>query len=176
MAIEVSDSKISGKGLFTTDFIPKNSVILKVKFVREITEAAPINPENGEQVDHCHWLPDGRQMLVAEPECYTNSSCSPNAFLYSVNEECYLLAIRDINKEEEITLCYSLFIEDGDYFECKCGAPNCRGHHKLGFFLMPDKEQLKFLAYLDPWFAQVHADKIEALLKHHTALRRNRVG
>ena len=169
MAVEVNKSRIAGRGIFTTDFIPKNSVILKVKFEREITDDAPIDPQKGEQLEHCHWLPDGRQMLVAEPECYTNSSCSPNAYLYSVNENCYLLAIRDIQNDEEITLCYSLLIAEGDYLECKCGASNCRGHHKLGFFLMSIEEQLKYLPYLDPWFAQVHADKIEELLKRGQA-------
>jgi hypothetical protein len=108
-------------------------------------------------------------MLVAEPECFTNSSCSPSAFLYSVNENCYLLALRDIQKDEEITLRYDLLIAEGDYLECKCGAPNCRGYRKLGFFLIPQEEQLKYLTYLDPWFVQVHADKIEELLKHCAA-------
>ena len=169
MAIEVRDSKTSGKGMFTTDLIPKNSVILKVKYIREITAAAPIDSEKGEQLDHCHWLPDGRQMLVAEPECFTNNSCSPNAFLYSVNHQCYLLAMRDVQQDEEITLSYSLLIADGDYLDCKCGASNCRGYHKLGFFLMSEEEQLKYLPYLDPWFAQVHADRVEALLKRRMA-------
>jgi hypothetical protein len=165
MAIEVRESKIAGQGIFTTDFIAKHSVILQVKFLREITEEKPIDPKKGEQLDHCYWLPDSRQMLVAEPECYTNSSCLPNAFLYSVNRKCYLLAIRDIQNDEEITLNYSLLIAEGDDLECTCGAPSCRGNHKLGFFSMPQEEQLRYLPYLDPWFAQVHADRIEQLLK-----------
>ena len=165
MAIEVRKSKISGKGIFSTDFIPRNSVVLKVKFIREITDDKPLDPQKGEQLDHCHWLPDGRQMLVAEPECFTNSSCSPNVFLYSVNENCYLLAMRDIQKDEEITLRYDLLIAEGDYLECQCGASNCQGHRKLGFFLMSQEEQLRYLPYIDPWFAKVHAEKIEELLK-----------
>jgi hypothetical protein len=165
MAIEVRKSKISGKGIFSTGFIPRNSVVLRVTFIREITDDEPLDPQKGEQLDHCHWLPDGRQMLVAEPECFTNNSCSPNAFLYSVNQHCYLLALRDIQKGEEITLRYDLLIAEGDSLECKCGAPNCREHHKLGFFLMPEEEQLKYLPFLDPWFAEVHADRIEELLK-----------
>ncbi len=165
MALEVRNSKIGGKGMFTTNFIPKHSIILKVRFLREITEDKPLEPEKGEVFEHCHWLPDGRQMLVSKPECYTNNSCSPNAFYYSVNQQHYLLAMRDIQKDEEITLCYDMLVVDGDSWECRCGAPNCRGFHKFDFFLLPKEEQLKFLPYLDPWFVRVHADKIAKLLK-----------
>ena len=169
MSIEVRNSQIGGKGIFTTEFAPKHSVILKVKFLREITESKPLDPERGEQFDHCHWLPDGRQMLVSEPECFTNNSCSPNAYLYSINRQYYLFAMRDIEKDEEITLCYDMFVADGDSWECKCGAANCRGYHKFDFFSLPKEEQLKYLPYLDPWFAQVHSHKIEELLKYFAA-------
>lgn len=165
MAIEVKNSKIGGKGIFTTDFIPKHSVILKIKFLRVITADKPLDPEKGELFEHCHWLPDGTQVLVAQPECFTNNSCAPNAFCYSVNRQYYMLAMQDIQKDEEITLCYDMFVVDGDSWECKCGAPNCRGFHKFGFFLLPEEEQLKYLPYLDPWFVEVHADKIEMLLE-----------
>lgn len=166
MAIDVRNSKIGGKGIFTTDVIPKHSVILKVKFLREITEDKPLGPEKGELFEHCHWLPDGKQMLVSEPDCYTNNSCSPNAFCYSVNRQYYLPAMRDIQKEEEITLCYDMLVVDGESWECKCGSSNCRGFHKFDFFLLPREEQLIYLPYLDPWFAEVHADKIDRLLKN----------
>ena len=172
MAIEVRNSKIGGKGIFTTDFLPKHSVILKVNFVREITKDQPLDPTKGEQFDHCHWLPDGRQMLVSEPECYTNNCCSPNAFLYSFNRRYYVLGMRDIQEDEEITLCYDMFVADGDSWECKCGAPNCRRYHKFDFFLLPKEEQLKYLPYLDPWFAEVHAAEIEQLLRSYVEYRK----
>jgi hypothetical protein len=166
MAIEVRNSKIDGKGIFTTGAILKHSVILKVEFIREVTNDEPLEPEKGELFEHCHWLPDGRQMLASEPECFTNNSCSPNAFLYSVDRQYFLLAMRDIQEDEEITLCYDMLVVDGDSWECKCGAPNCRGHHKFDFFSLPKKEQLEYLPYLDPWFAEVHADKISKLLEN----------
>lgn len=165
MAIQVRNSKIAGRGVFTTDFIPKHAVILKVKFIKEVTKDKPLEPKKGEKYDHCHWLPDGRQMLVSEPECYINNSCSPNTFYYSASQQYYLLAMRDIQKDEEITLCYETHVVNGDSWECKCGAPNCRGFHKADFFLLPKNEQLKYLPYLDPWFARVHVDKIEKLLE-----------
>ena len=169
MVIEIRNSKIAGRGIFTTGFISNHSVILKVNFLREITNDRPLEPEKDEQFDHCHWLPDGRQMLVSEPECYTNNSCSPNAFLYSVDRQYYLLALGDIQKDEEITLCYDLFVVDGGSWECKCGAPNCRGFHKFDFFLLPKEEQLRYLPYLDPWFVEIHADKIKKLLAGEVA-------
>ena len=73
-----------------------------------------------------------------------------------------------IQKDEEITLCYDMLVVDGDSWECKCGAPNCRGFHRFDFFLLPEEEQLKYLPYLDPWFAERNADKIEKLLENNT--------
>jgi hypothetical protein len=113
------------------------------------------------------YLPDGTIYLVAEPGCYFNHSCDPNAYLYSADKTYFIIAKRDIQKDEEIKVDYEIFAIDGDTWECKCGSPNCRGLHKWDFFLLPEEVQLKSLPYLDPWFAQVHAKRIKELLKKH---------
>jgi len=50
--------------------------------------------------------------------------------LYSANVKYFIIAKKDIKKEEEITIYYELSAIDGDTWECKCGEPNCRGLHK----------------------------------------------
>jgi D-alanine-D-alanine ligase len=53
-----------------------------------------------------------------------NHSCAPN----SVYKGLDLVAKRKIKKGEEITLDYSTFLNEAmEPFQCRCGAPNCRG-------------------------------------------------
>lgn len=61
---------------------------------------------------------------MEDADCF-NHSCDPNAGLTG---QIGLLAMRDIQKGEEICLDYAMC--DGsnyDEFECSCGSPHCRG-------------------------------------------------
>jgi hypothetical protein len=169
MCLEVRDSPIHGKGVFTTESIRKHSAISKVNIVREITDEKPLDPDNGELLHHCHWYPDGTMVLVGEPHRYLNHSCAPNTFVYSVNRAYYLLAMRDIRENEELTLEYSLTFVEGETWDCRCGSPSCRGRYRMGFRYMSDSQKMEFLPYLDPWFAQVHADLIETVIRRQLA-------
>lgn len=54
---------------------------------------------------------------------YENHSCNPNCGLRG---EITFVAMRDIEKNEELTTDYA-FIDNEDYkFECTCGSENCR--------------------------------------------------
>ena len=55
---------------------------------------------------------------------YQNHSCNPNVGLHG---EITFVAMRDIEKDEELTVDYA-FIDNEDYaFKCTCGSTNCRG-------------------------------------------------
>jgi len=52
-----------------------------------------------------------------------NHSCNPNTAYHGLN----VVALRDIRKDEELTLDYSTFLDENmESFECKCGEPGCR--------------------------------------------------
>ena len=54
---------------------------------------------------------------------YQNHSCNPNVGLRG---EISFVAMKDIEKDEELTVDYA-FIDNEDYsFECTCGSNNCR--------------------------------------------------
>lgn len=165
MKIVLKESDIAGKGIYAKEFIPANSIIFEMKYIREVTKDKPLDPEKGEAYDHQIYLPDGSIFLVAEPGCYFNHSCDPNAFIFSADKTYFVIAKRDIKKDEEVAVDYELHAIDGDTWECKCGASNCRGLHKWDFFSLPDEVQLKSLPFLDPWFAQVHTKRIKKLLQ-----------
>lgn len=54
-----------------------------------------------------------------------NHSCQPNTAYEGLN----IVALRPIAKGEELTLDYASFLDEEhmEPFECRCGAPNCRG-------------------------------------------------
>lgn len=165
MAIEIRDSIIHGKGVFTTEHVSRHSVIDRVNVVREITNEHPLDPSRGELYHHCHWYPDGTTVLVDEPYCYLNHSCEPNTTYYTINKVSYLMAMRDIQEDEELTLEYSLVNFTGQIWECKCGSPNCRSRHRCGFSYMDRPRQMQCLTYLDPFVVQVHSDSIQQILE-----------
>ena len=165
MSLIIKDSSIHGKGVFTTGYIPQHSVIGRVNIIREITDAQPINPARGELIHHCHWYPDGTIVLVGEPHRYLNHSCESNTFYYTVNMVSYLVAMRDIHKDDELTLDYSLCNFAGKDFDCKCGSPDCRGLHKCGFKFMDRSRQAKYLPYLDPFIVQCNQDSMQEILE-----------
>jgi SET domain-containing protein len=165
MSLELRDSNIHGKGVFTTEHIRKHSVICRVEIIREITDQNPLDTDKGELFHHCHWYPDGTMVLLAEPYCYLNHSCQPNIFYYTVNRVTYCVAMRDIREDEELTLEYSLCNIGGEVWECKCGLPGCRGRHRCGFQHMDESRQMEYLPYLDPSIVEMHADSIKGILE-----------
>ena len=53
-----------------------------------------------------------------------NHSCDPNTMFDGLN----VIAIRNIIKEEELTLDYTQFLDENmEPFQCRCGSSNCRG-------------------------------------------------
>jgi hypothetical protein len=54
-----------------------------------------------------------------------NHSCHPNTAYQGLD----IVALRDIPKGEELTLDYASFLDEEhmEPFQCRCGAPNCRG-------------------------------------------------
>ena len=84
---------------------------------------------------------------------YVNHSCNPNVGLHG---EITFIAMRDIQKDEELTVDYA-FIDNEDYtFKCTCGAQNCR-ETITGYDWKIKELQDKYYDY----FAQYLKDKID---------------
>ena len=168
MGIEVRDSEIEGKGIFSTTALSKHSIIARMTYEREVTDDKPLDPQKGEVSWHCHLRPDGKMFLISKPYCYFNHSCSPNSYLYSINRNYYFIARHDIKKDQEITLSYEIVFPDRNInMECNCRAPNCRGTVGRGFFDMTWEEQLGYLPCLDPWFVETNAARFDELFMRH---------
>jgi len=168
--VEVRESNISGKGVFARGPISISDVILRMDDSRVVTPENPINPDLGEESKHCDYLPDGTTVLMPPPECYINHSCSPNVYVFSVGSDRYVLPVRDIEKDEEITYDYSINALDGDVWACTCGSSNCRGEHKCDFFHLPREIQIAYLPYIDPSFLEYHKERFSLLLNSKGSL------
>jgi hypothetical protein len=163
--IQVQDSRIKGRGVFATAPMATGSVILR------IDDSVVIRPDDpvlskliGAEPDPCDYLPDGTVILLQEPERCINHSCDPNVYVYSVGKIRFVLAMRDIAPGEELVLDYAINQVNGDWLDCLCGSPRCRGRHQPDFFLLPATRQLEYLPYLTLSFVQAHEGKILGLL------------
>ena len=90
---------------------------------------------------------------------FFNHSCSPNA---GFKGQIFLVAMRDIAANEEITFDYGMVLNlpDGHLyrFECYCGSLNCRGLVTGNDWKLPELQKR-----YDGWFQQYLQEKIERL-------------
>jgi SET domain. len=96
---------------------------------------------------------------------YVNHSCSPNSYVKLINNKLYLIALRDIEKDEEICYNYntSEFDMGIDAFECLCKSPNCYKIIK-GFKYLPLEEKIKLKPYLLSYLKRYLSEEINAVL------------
>ena len=100
--VEVRESQIQGRGVFAASDIPAGAVIREYNLVREITASSPIDPDQGECVEHCTY-PGDRIFLVGPPDRYFNPSCDPNAYKRFRGAAIEILARRAIPGGSEVT-------------------------------------------------------------------------
>lgn len=129
---EIKGDSISGFGIYAIQDIKKGQAIFmgeerSQRFVTKRHVKKYWNPEDkryfaqyaypvGDQV-YCLWDNDPTQWA---PQ---NHSCSPNTLYDGLN----VVAIRKIQKGEELTLDYSSFLDEtAETFQCHCNSPECR--------------------------------------------------
>lgn len=116
-----------GKGIFASRPLPVNAVI------GEITGEKTDDPDYGSE--YSFDIGDGYQLEPSPPFRFVNHSCEPNCeFDWDDDPEVadlphcrrvYMIALRDIEEGEELTIDYNWTPVDA--IVCRCGAPTCRG-------------------------------------------------
>ena len=61
------------------------------------------------------------------PDAYINHSCNPSARILLQRPTILLVALRDIEVDEEITFDYATLYRKPWSMKCRCGDRNCRG-------------------------------------------------
>ncbi|MFZ4058060.1 MAG: SET domain-containing protein-lysine N-methyltransferase, partial [Ferruginibacter sp.] len=124
---------ISGYGIYATDDIAINELIFNFEGAsqRIITRAFVENNWNIKEKEtfRKYAYPLSKEVFLLwenNPSAWApqNHSCAPNTAYDGLN----VIAIRTIQKGEELTLDYTSFLDEHmEPFECQCGSAQCRG-------------------------------------------------
>lgn len=147
--IEVRQTPGKGLGIFAKRNILKDEIISEFTGPRiKIENLGEFPPD---VVDHLFNVGADEYLVAREPEVRTNHSCDPNA---GIRKEALLVAIRNIDKDEEITFDYSMIMDDDWEMDCMCGSPLCR--HRIGKFRnLPDELKEKYRDYTPDWIRKI---------------------
>lgn len=123
--VAIENSQINGKGMFAKEKIAKGEVVfIKGGHILKRDQLfASVKINSYLPIDDEYFIAANTPEEEEGIKLYNNHSCNPNCGLRG---EITFVAMRDIEKGEELTCDYA-FIDDDDYeFECTCGSDNCR--------------------------------------------------
>ncbi len=156
--ITIDNSAIHGKAMIAKEKIQKGKIVfIKAGHIIPTGEEFNTGTVNS-------YLPIDDDYVVgatnAEEEdrikLWINHSCRPNA---GMRGEITFIAMRDIPKDEEVTIDYAM-VDDEEYeFDCNCGEKNCRGK-VTGFDWKLPELQKKYGMY----FARYLRDKFDPVV------------
>lgn len=126
MADLIVKEKENGKGIFSNKEFKKGDKIFEFKGNFFTFDQLP-TPYN--EVED-HYVQIGKDLYMGpsggEDDLF-NHSCDPNAGLKINGKEVFLIAIKDIEKGEEIVWDYSTTMDEDEFeMACNCGSKNCR--------------------------------------------------
>lgn len=143
--ITVKKTPKRGKGVFAKKDIKRGEIILRRSGEVVCVDSIKDIPKHIQD----HWFPVGKNkyILPKPPAKYVNHSCNPNAGIKNNKD---LVAMRNIQKGEEITYDYSMVGVDDWTMKCRCGESNCRkiiGKYKD----LSRSIKLKYSKYVPEW-------------------------
>jgi GNAT superfamily N-acetyltransferase len=138
-------------------------IIMKINDSRVVSDADPLDPTNGEFEQHCDYLAGGTVVLMQDPERFINHRCEPNTYVRTITGDRYVVAVREIRPNDEITYDYCVNGDGDTAWDCSCESPECRNRHLSGFFHLPVDLQARYLALLEDWFIAEHREEVEIL-------------
>lgn len=147
--IYMKQTKKMGLGVFAIRDIRKDEIIAEFRGPVVMIESLEGIPR--EVQDHLYNIGVGKYIIAKEPAVRTNHSCEPNA---GIRNDIYLIAMRDIKKDEEVTFDYSMITADEWDIECACGTKSCRkliGKYKN----LPDSLKQAYKDYTPEWIKRI---------------------
>jgi len=114
----VKQSKIHGRGVFAEESIKVRTIFYKVSLVNCIRY----------NKTGCAYVGDGKWLDDTKIINFVNHSCDANAVLETSDNNAMLIASKNIEKGEEISLEYNRTETNGMRQTCNCGSRNCKGY------------------------------------------------
>lgn len=122
-------SEAAGRGLFAIEKIQKGEIVADfTNGIGEYVDSKKADELFKKGYDHMIQVDDDLFFAAVkksnfEDADYINHSCNPNC---GIKDKLKIVAMRDIQSGEEITIDYAM-MESSDYdFQCNCGFANCR--------------------------------------------------
>ena len=129
---KIKKSKIDNRGLYAAKNIKKDTKIIEYKGKIITVKETETNPKFDNDKAIYLFNLNKKYDLDGDFKYNTarliNHSCDPNCEVDGVGLKLWIYAIKDIQKNEELTYDYG-FSFDKDYrdFPCRCGAKKCVG-------------------------------------------------
>lgn len=136
---EVRGSKIHGRGVYATKFIPRDERIIeyvgelidkKESARRGISQQAD-SVKTGEAAVFIFTLSKNYDIDGDVPwntARLINHSCEPNCEAWIIGRKIFIHALADINEGEELTFDYGFDVECYEDHACRCGKGGCVGY------------------------------------------------
>ena len=126
---EVRESQIHGGGLFATKNIPAGTRIIEYVGDKITKAQALVECEAG---NHFVFTLNDEFDLNGNVDWniarFSNHSCSPNCEAELDEDRVWILALRDIAPDEELTYNYGYDLEEYREHPCRCGSKDCVGY------------------------------------------------
>ncbi len=153
--VKLEKSRISGNGLFAAESLEKFTIVI-VWGGRIISSR---EREDGQGVKNTMVaIGDGWWLTATDQhhkslDDYMNHSCDPNVGMLN---ELTLITMRRINKGEELTADYCIWLDDEEYqmgVACNCGSGNCRTIIRGSDWLLPEVQK-RLLPFFSPFLKE----------------------
>jgi len=128
MSLIIKSSMLHGAGVYTTAPIKQGTLVLEYTGPRLTAQECEGMYADTEvtylfAMDDRNVIIDGFGMAA-----FVNHACDPNCETDQIDDRIWIIALRDIAANEELTYDYNLFDgEPGERAPCYCGMRGCRG-------------------------------------------------
>lgn len=139
---KVKKSKIHGTGIIASKTIRKNSKI--IQYIGEKITKKEGDRRSAERIKNYLNKKDEGSVYIFELNKkfdidgsflynnarYINHSCKPNCEVDIINNEIWIISIKNIKKGDELAYDYGYAFDIDDYQDhiCRCGSSNCIGY------------------------------------------------
>lgn len=136
---EPQGSAIHQQGLFASKKIPKNAEIIEYvgekistkEGDRRAIDLADEREGTGDASVYMFILDDDHDVDGNVPHNTAkliNHGCDPNCEAQIIDDEIWIVALREIKKGDELTFDYGFELDHYEDHPCRCGSPKCIGY------------------------------------------------
>jgi hypothetical protein len=146
--IAIQDTAL-GKSLFASASIQKDDVI--AVFDGQVYEAETSDDLPNESPlcvrDHAIQIETHKWIDSEGFGRYINHSCEPNC---GIKDRVKIVAMRNIQKGEELTLDYDMMENSNWTMDCQCDTSSCRKTIR-GYKYLPESKRKEYAGYISEW-------------------------